>query len=375
MTLIRRQLYEDLIRNRTDILAKLESVTESLATENAILAELQTAKADFDKNQAAIRVAIDGLKARMVELDANMQALDEQGAALEEEEAAANDNASEANDDLERQRKILGQMQDEGEPKEEIAKQQQAVDAAEATLASAEAALVAVEAKRVANKQAMEQTDAAMADTEKAISEYHKQAADNEEQNANIDDNIDEVTGEISNLTDIQSRVQDDYTQFNAENKDTIKAYEAQQIARDANIAKENPNRVFNREPVNAEVLSESNDVMREEVILELSPTEQEESQLKNYIETGQDNSINPDFLNAGEATELTLGNIWSTKTVAKQIKDACLLGMFETKCESLPNSVIYALQQADYTVYLSEATGDQKAHVIISWENLRGQS
>jgi chromosome segregation ATPase len=371
MTLIRRQLYEDLINTRAEILDKLEQVTADLAENTSALAELESSKADFDKTQAAIRVAIDGLKARMKELDQNMKDLDTEAQQLEEDMAAADEDASFANDDVARQKKILGEMQDEGESAERIAEQQQVVDAAEASLASAEARLVAVEDKRYANKEAMERTDSAMADTDRSISEYNKQLADNEEQNSNIDEQIAEVTNNISDVTEKKNRVQADYDSFNAENKDTIKAYEAQEIARDENIVKENPNQVFYREPANGGVLAESNEVMRDEVLVELNPTEEEAGRLKNYIEAGQDNSINPDFLRATEAADLTLGSIWSTKTIAKQIKDACRLGMFETKCEALPNSVIYALQQAGYTVYLSEATGDSKAHVVVSWENL----
>jgi hypothetical protein len=45
--------------------------------------------------------------------------------------------------------------------------------------------------------------------------------------------------------------------------------------------------------------------------------------------------------------------------------------GEFSTKCGSLPNSVIYALQQAGYKLYLIDAANDRDASVVITWENL----
>ena len=75
--------------------------------------------------------------------------------------------------------------------------------------------------------------------------------------------------------------------------------------------------------------------------------------------------------MNASEAKDLALASLWSTKEVATTIKNAAALGKFSIRYSALANNVIYALQQAGYTVTLVNGELEEEGDINISWENL----
>ena len=156
--------------------------------------------------------------------------------------------------------------------------------------------------------------------------------------------------------------------------KNTINTFEEQQLRRDANIMKEAPSRAYDRMPTNAPEVAHAGEVMKEVIEAELEAADSEEQNKRAaWLKAGREQDINPDFLTRDEANELTLSTIWSTRSVAKQIKDACMKGQFQTECGALPNSVVYALQEAGYTLHLTNAVDDKQASIVITWENLGG--
>ena len=135
---------------------------------------------------------------------------------------------------------------------------------------------------------------------------------------------------------------------------------------------KRDPNKAFYREPADAEAVRESGDVMKDVISEELKPANtDEENALKSWVDAGQDRELNPDFMNASEAKDLALASLWSTKEVATTIKNAAALGKFSIRYSALANNVIYALQQAGYTVTLVNGELEEEGDINISWENL----
>lgn len=376
MTLIRRALYQDLIAERTAISKELSAVTaerdsvqHDLKVEQKFYDNFATTQAGLEENIAGQQEAIEKLEARKESLESDLKA-------LKEAVKAAEDALSEAKDAYKEEAEILGNLKEKGAGADEIAAQQAKVNEASAVVSSAEAALEKAQLAVEANKNATAECDNNIALAEKTKEELLVQIADNKQRYKNAPGNIAEMTDNLARLNADLTELNDRYTAFLDKNKETINSFEEQQLRRDANIRKEAPTRAYNRVPTNAPEVAQAGDVMKEVIEAELEAADEaEQNQRANYLKAGREPNINPDFLTRDQANELTLSTIWSTRSIAKQIKDACMKGEFQTECGALPNSVVYALQEAGYTLHLTNAIDDKHASIIITWENLGGKS
>jgi hypothetical protein len=373
MTLIRISLYKELVTSRDELLSTLNTTKASLKTTEASLTTEQTFVDNFDKTQSDLAASKTALQASIEKLTTELNALKAKGEDLENAIGKADTEKNDAAKALKSAQDTLAAVKKKGTA-EEIAAQQKVVDEAQAVLDSKVKAYDAAVAAGEANGSSITNVNKQITTANTSISETDKQIADNKARNTNAPDLIASLTKQKDDLTAKVATAQTSYDDFIGKNKSTIDTFEKQQLQREANVPKVygEPSQVFYRNPENITVVNEANTVMKEVIDDELKPANSaEESALKSYVTAGAAADVNPDFLSAEEAKNLSLSVIWSTRTVAKQIKKACLKGEFSTKHGSLPNSVIYALQQAGYKLYLIDAASDREASVVITWENL----
>ena len=375
MTLIRKELYKDLVAVRETMLKQLEDITNEL---NAIKAELvveQKFADGFEKTQSDLEASIKALEEKIVSNKASLEELSKKYEELESSEAEAKSLVSEAQENLNKQLDILEDLKKSDASATAIANQQAIVNSAQAVVDAKEKNVEVIKANKEANQKAQDNLKTDISVSEEAISESKKQKADNDERKSDSDEKIKELTDTEARVTAKKNEIQNEFDDFLAKNQDTINSFEEQQLKRDNNIRRDSSERVLFRQPTNHSVIKAADDVMKEVVTDEFSATDEEKDQRKTWIEAGAKSDINPSYLSAQQAQNLTLSSIWSTKKVAKQIEDACIAGEFETKCGSLSNSIIYALQQAGFKIYLTESIKDKLASVVISWENISGVS
>jgi chromosome segregation ATPase len=375
MTLIRKQLYKDLVAVRETILKQLEDVTNELNAVKAELAVEQKFADGFAKTQSDLEASIKALEEKVVSNENSVKDLSKKYVELQSSEAEGKANVKEAEANLREQLDILEELKKSGASATAIANQQAVVNSGEAVLDSKVKNVDLIKANIEANQKAQEDLKRDIVVSREAISESQKQKADNEERKSESDQKIKDLTDNETRITAKKNEVQSQLDEFLAKNQDTINSFEEQQLKRDKNIRRDSSERVLFRQPANHEVIKAADEVMSEVVGDEFSATETEKDQRKTWVEAGRKADINPSYLSAQEAQNLTLSSIWSTKKVAKQIQDACIAGEFQTECGSLSNSVIFALQQAGFKIYLTESVKDKLASVVISWENISSAS
>jgi chromosome segregation ATPase len=372
MTLIRKSLYKELIEGRNERLAVLEAKTDKLKAIVASIAEEQSFVDGFTKTQETLAASKAALEAKVVSGNEALKKLEEAAPALQEAIATAKSEVSEAKENLKKQQEVLEKLKEEGASASDQAAQQIVIDSAEAVVSSKETNEVEAKASLAVNEKSQETEKTAISVAKTSVEETNKQIEDNNEKKKNSTDKIAELTANKDKTTDEKADAQKAYDDFLAENKDTINSYESQQLRRDQNISKDNPNIVFFRQPTDNAVISEANTVMDGVIADELATADEaEKEELKKWVASGTGATINPSYLSATQAKDLTLSAIWSTRKVAKQIKDACMAGEFKTECGSLNNSIIYALQKAGFRLYLTESTNDKAASIVINWENI----
>jgi len=241
---------------------------------------------------------------------------------------------------------------------------------AEVTVVADKVAIIEAENKSLQDKEAS--LKATVADSKSSIDAAETQKAQNADTNDEYKDSLPSVKTSLTEAKASLTEAQDKYNEFLLKNKETINAFENQQLRRDANINKKSTTQAFNRAPVNASVIAEADAVMKTVVDDELKPADETETEQRaEWIKAGQATENNPDFLTAEQARSLSLANTWSTKQVAAKIKANCLIGEFSTSVPSLSNNVIYALQAAGYKINMTDASNDLDSEIVITWENL----
>jgi len=371
MTLIRKDLYNDLIAVRTTLQEQLADATSDVNKNEALVKKMEDFIAAFDKTQSDLDASIADLKSLVASSEAEIakvkQSLKDSDANLAKEKA---DLASKETE-LDKEEAQLEKVKKEGTTKE-IADQQEIVNKkkAEVTVVADKVAIIEAENKSLQDKEAS--LKATVADSKSSIDAAETQKAQNAETNEEYKESLPNVKNLLEDAKKSQTDSQDKYNEFLLKNKDTINAFENQQLRRDANISKRNTTQAFNRVPANASVVSEADLVMKTVVDDELKPADEAESEKRaEWIKDGQKTENNPDFLTAEQARSLSLANTWSTKQVAAKIKANCMVGEFSTTVPSLSNNVIYALQAAGYKINMTDASNDLDSEIIITWENL----
>jgi len=374
MTLIRRSLYQDLVKLRANILDELEARTKTVEKIEKEIADKEGFVANFDKTQDDLTASIASLENTMKEGIKILDGLEEKGDSLTDQIEDAQVDKDVKQKKLEKEEANLKFLKSEGGTAEQIATAEQAVREAEAAYRVAIEFEDSLEASKESVKDQIRSTKEKIDDASNSKENAQRQFEDNKEIKKEYEKEVPELKTALADNKSNLDEVTTEYSDFLSKNQTTINTFETQQIRRDANINKKDNTKVFDRNPTNAEVVVEANVVMKEVIDAELAPANEEEAEkLKGWIEAGRSEKHNPDFLDASAARDLALAANWSTKTVAKLIKDTATNGEFFTKVPSLPNSVIYALQRAGYAVSLSDAEDDKNADIIINWENVEG--
>lgn len=372
MTLIRRSLYQDLVKLRANILDELETKTETVKKIEQEIADKEGFVANFDKTQDDLTASIASLENTIKEGEKILADLEEKGDSLTNQIEDAQIDKDSKQKALEKEEANLKFLKSEGGTAEQIAAAEQAVREAEAAYRVATEFEESLKSNKENITAQIASTKAKIKDANNSLESTRSQFEDNKEIKKEYEKEIPELKTALADNKSSLDEVTAEYSDFLSKNQTTINTFETQQIRRDANINKRDNTKVFDRNPTNSEVVVEANVVMKEVIDAELTPANKdEEEKLKGWLEAGRSEKNNPDFLEASAARDLALAANWSTKTVAKLIKDTATNGEFFTKVPSLPNSVIYALQNAGYAVSLSDAEDDKNADIVINWENV----
>lgn len=373
MALIRKSLYKELISVRNDLFNEKQEVTEKLEKVSFELSEEEKFVENFDASQDVLNKSIVNLQDLIVTSKEELKKIDENIESLKDKEAKAQDERAEAEANYKEQQKLLEILKAEEAPENEIKAQEAKVQEATAILSSKESAVESIRSEVFKNKELADSKHKVIDESEKSITENNQQLADNQERKSNSEEKIKDLTDAKGVTTDDLNNISATYNEFLSKNQDTINTFEDQQLRRDANIPKHNANEAFSRTPVDASVVVQADEVMVEVVKDELKPENpEEEDKLKSYIEKGRESDINPSYLSAEAARDLTLASVWSTKEVALAIRNACLRGEFEVVVSSLPNNIIYALSEAGYVMHMTEVDEDKNSEIIISWANYK---
>ena len=371
MALIRRDLYKDLISVRANLYSELEESTKRVERTEYEIKEIEDSIANFDKTQADLKSSIDELEVTKTKAREKALAADEKITEIKVDIDDASDAQAAKESELKANKTKLAQAKAEGRPAEEIKALEEKVNKLEAELQVIDQRLEVLHAELKSNYKQKEINKELEKDAEVSIEQSMKQLSENKEQNQENIEVLPKLNTELEEWKERRDSNKAEYTDFITTNQDTINAFESQQLVRDKNIPKEDPNKAFNRVPANAEETKQSDTILNKVIIEELKPANEEEQDQRNtWIEAGRKEDINPDFLTAEEASRLAFANMWSTKTVATAIKEAAENGELKTKFASLSNNLIYALQTVGYAIYLTDV-GNESSHIIVSWENL----
>ena len=194
MTLIRKQLYTDLIAVRESLLKQLEAITGELNDVKSELAVEQKFADGFAKTQSDLEASIKALEDKVVSNKNSIKDLSEKYEELLTSEAEAKKNVTEAKDNLIKQQEILEDLKKSEASATAIANQQAVVNSAEAVVDSRIKNVDLIKANIDANQKAQEALKTDVADAETSISESRKQIADNEERKSESDRKIKDLT-------------------------------------------------------------------------------------------------------------------------------------------------------------------------------------
>lgn len=371
MALIRRDLYQDLINVRAALYDELEESTKRVERTESEIKEMEDSIANFDKTQADLKASIAELELTIEQTDEKIKALYPKKDIAKQNYEDAQDQSVEKETEIKQNIEKLEEAKAEGRPAEEIKALEEKINKLEAELLVINQRKDFFEKEIKSLDQQMYVYKQLLEDSEASVEQSKKQVAENADQNAEYKEVLPKLKTELVDFKSRKDENQAKYNEFITKNQDTINTFESQQLVRDKNIPKENPNKVFNRVPANAEETKQSNDILNNVVTEELKPATPEEVDQRNtWLEAGRKEDINPDFLTAGEASKLAFANMWSTKTVAADIKKAAENGELKVKFAALPNNLIYALQSVGYVVYLTDIA-NESSHIIVSWENI----
>mgnify|MGYP003117442902 CR=1 FL=1 len=378
MTLIRRSLYRELVESRDNMLADIEKSAADMLKLTTVVKEAEDFLAGYDATQTGLE---DARVKAMADLDKTQEKMDKIMNDLE----TAKESLSSLNDEVvamtmkkEDREKDLLVMREENPEDERIPLLETEIDKLAGEISAKESS-AKVASATVANLEAsMKSSEALSIEFKISIKEYDSQIAENSQRKKDLDEGeLEAFKKQLADATANNTELKAMYTEFNTKNKDTIKAFEAQQARRDANIRQEPPSKAYERVPEDAEEKAVSSIVVNEVIQEELQITDEGPEKIirENAIEAGQDREFNPDWMSAAEARELTLKSIWSTKNIMPAIKKACLKGDYHLDFESMSNTLIYILQIHGYTVTMIDAADDARSDVRVSWEKLTDKS
>ena len=372
MTLIRKDLYNDLIAVRTTLQEQLADATNNVSEKEALVKKMEDFIAAFDKTQSDLDDSIADLQSIISSSESSLDKIKGDLDKNDESLAKEQDSLTQKKTELDKEEQKLEELKKEGGTDAQIAAQQEVINKKKAEITVVQDKVTVLEKENTSLKTKEASLKATVSDSKASIEAYSTQKAQNADANEDYKEKLPDAKTSLEEAKASLTETQDKYNEFLSKNKDTISAFENQQLRRDANINKKSTTQAFNREPANAAIVKEADAVMKTVIDDELKPVDEAENDKRaEWIKAGQKVENNPDFLTADQARELSLANTWSTKEVAAKIKANCLVGEFSTTVPSLSNNVIYALQAAGYKINMTDASNDRDSEIVITWENL----
>lgn len=378
MTLIRRNLYMELIASRDRMLEDIADTADKIQDLTLVIKENEDFLTSFDVTQSGLEDAKIKAASDIDKLEAKMEKIQIELETAKESVAVLNSEIAKMSKDKDTKEDKLNFLKEEDPESEDIPVLQKEIDNLTGQISAKESSVKTAQANVASLEDSLKSNTSLVVELKQSVKEYDSQIAENAQRKKDLDSGeLDLQKAKLVEITSNYTELKAMYTEFNTKNKDTIKAFEAQQARRDANIRQEPPSKAYERIPEDAEEKAVSSIVVNEVIQEELQITDEgpEKTIRENAIEAGQDTEFNPDWMSAEEARELTLKSIWSTKNIMPAIKKACLKGDYHLDFESMSNTLIYILQIHGYTVTMIDAADDARSDVRVSWEKLTDKS
>jgi len=371
--LIEYRLYKDIIDSRTAKEKQLTVSKQNLAKVTAELKETEDFISKFEDTQSKLTDSIAKLEKAVEDNKRKLEEKEDVNVALNNDIA---DKSAQTTDEKTKlnamEDKYAGQPSGEKDPElAERIKEQKAV------ILVLEDQLKSLESSLNVNKSEIDSLkDSIKADVE-TVGDENEQVENNKTRKKEIEEEgiIDRLTADKESSEADKDDVESALTEFLDKNQTTIDAYETQENARSKNILRKSQQDMYNRQPEDALTKALTADITKGVVtgILDEGTDNDEKELRSDALEAGAKKDFNPDFMDADEAVEYTLKNIWSTKQVAEQIKEACENGKYEVRFPSLSDNIIYALQHWGYKVSLEnmDANFAKDQDILVSWGKL----
>tara|TARA_R100001443_G_C3357348_1_gene178247 strand:+ start:381 stop:1496 length:1116 start_codon:yes stop_codon:yes gene_type:complete len=368
----------ELIASRDRMLEDIADTADKIQDLTLVIKENEDFLTSFDVTQSGLEDAKIKAASDIDKLEAKMEKIQIELETAKESVAVLNSEIAKMSKDKDTKEDKLNFLKEEDPESEDIPVLQKEIDNLTGQISAKESSVKTAQANVASLEDSLKSNTSLVVELKQSVKEYDSQIAENAQRKKDLDSGeLDLQKAKLVEITSNYTELKAMYTEFNTKNKDTIKAFEAQQARRDANIRQEPPSKAYERIPEDAEEKAVSSIVVNEVIQEELQITDEgpEKTIRENAIEAGQDTEFNPDWMSAEEARELTLKSIWSTKNIMPAIKKACLKGDYHLDFESMSNTLIYILQIHGYTVTMIDAADDARSDVRVSWEKLTDKS
>ena len=360
MTFISEALYDSLKKEQSNLLSQINEVEEVVEKITARVKSEEAFLASYDETTAKLEASIKNLENLLPVLEDRLVALEESLAKNEK----SKDEQIDLRNDLEEKR---NEAIKEGRPQSEI-------DAINAQINAATSRIVSLEKLIDSQKIQITSIKNQIVDSKKIIKESNEALADNAARKEGLDSGeLDELKNELQKSTDELAVLNAQYADFIAKNQATMNAFEAQDERRNR-LIRVIPNReLYNRllpEAENNFIANEDN-VLKEviENDLGIKDLSAEEAKLvSEAIEASSKDSFDPNFLTADQASNMSRAANFSLLPVSAEIKNAAMSGFYFIIAQNLSDSNIYALEQAGYTVIL---TDNDRPEFEVRWDEI----
>lgn len=367
MTFIKESLYLDLKKEQQ---MQLNSIAEGSERIKALTAEIKVDEAflaGFDDEQA-------NLASSIVEQDSAIAANEKRLDDLEGEKDKIQKAISEQETSIKLLQKELEDLKKEEASADKIQAKESEIKAAEKVLSNLVSKKDTIDSDMVKAKEKIKIAE----QTKSSLSE---QIDANKTKKVELEEGEESLSQKKINLTDLESNqteIEAKYSDWLGKNAPTIKSFEIQEENRNSSLLRANNIDLYNRLRPTEEnnLIASENEVLREVVDSDLDSdnlTDPEKKLRSDAVEKGKSESVNPNYLSAEQAADLSRASQFSTREFAADIKAAASIGKTSIWVGEISDAQIYALQESGYTVTLNSQT--KKSGFTIGWFKVQGES
>lgn len=360
MTFISEALYDSLKEEQRNLLDQINKTKDNVEKLTARVKSEEAFLASYDETTAKLEASIKNLEDLIPVLEDRLVALE---ASLAKNEASVAE-----------QRDIRSALEEKRTEAIKEERPQSEIDAISAQINSATNRILGFEKLIDSQKTQITSTKNQIVDSKKIIKESNEALADNAARKEGLDNGeLDELKNELQASNDELAAANAQYADFIAKNQATMNAFEAQDERRNR-LIRVIPNReLYNRllpEAENNFIANEDN-VLKEVIENDLGIKDLSEDEAKlvsEAIEASSKDSFDPNFLTANQASDMSRAANFSLLPVSAEIKNAAMSGFYFIIAQNLSDSNIYALEQAGYTVIL---TDNDRPEFEIRWDEI----